>query len=90
MRLAEQVTPLNPALERWTDYFAQTRMVRGGVTRAVAGQQGMGIMSKMVREQARVMAYLDAFWIFAIMASAALPLVLLMKKSVAQGAVATH
>ena len=36
------------------------------------------------------MAYLDAFWIFAIMALAALPLVLLMKKSVAQGAVATH
>ena len=79
MRLAEQVTLLNPALERWTDYFAQARTVRGDVTRAVANQQGMGMMSQMVREQARVMAYLDAFWIFAIMALAALPLVLLMK-----------
>jgi hypothetical protein len=79
LRLAEQVTLLNPALERWTDYFAQARTVRGGVTRAVANQQGMGMMSQMVREQARVMAYLEAFWIFAIMALAALPLVLLMK-----------
>jgi DHA2 family multidrug resistance protein len=90
LRLAEQVTPLNPALDRWTDYFAQTRMIRGGVTRFVAEQQGMGMVSQMVREQARVMAYLDAFWIFTIMALAALPLVLLMKRSVAQGEVAVH
>ena len=90
MRLAERVTPFNPALNRWTDYFAQTRMVRGGVTRVVAEQQGMGMVSQMVHNQARVMAYLDAFWIFAIMALAALPLVLLMKKSVAQGEVAVH
>jgi hypothetical protein len=44
----------------------------------------------MVREQGRVMAYLDAFWIFSIMALAALPLVVLMKKSVARGGVAVH
>ena len=30
LRLAEHVTPLNPAVDRWTDYFAQTRMIRGG------------------------------------------------------------
>ena len=90
LRLAEHVTPLNPAVDRWTDYFAQTRMVRGGVTRAVAEQQGMGMLSQMVRDQARVMAYLDAFWVFAIMALAALPLVLLMKRSVAQGGLAVH
>ena len=54
----------------------------------MAEQQGMGMSSQMVQEQARLMAYLDAFWIFAIMALAALPLVLLMKKSVAQGEVA--
>jgi hypothetical protein len=36
------------------------------------------------------MAYLDAFWIFTIMAMAALPLVLLMKKSVAKGGLAVH
>ena len=36
------------------------------------------------------MAYLDAFWIFAIMALIALPLLLIMKKSVASGAPAAH
>ena len=44
----------------------------------------------MVHNQAREMAYLDPFWVFAIMALAALPLVLLMKKAVARGGVAMH
>ena len=90
LRLAEHVTPLNPAVDRWTQYYAQTRMIRGGVTRAMAEQQGMGLLSRMVHNQGREMAYLDPFWVFAVMALAALPLVLLMKKSVARGGVAVH
>ncbi len=65
-------------------------MICGGVTRAVAEQQGTGMLSQMVAEQARVMAYLDPFWVFTLMALAALPLVLLMKKAVARGDVAMH
>jgi MFS transporter, DHA2 family, multidrug resistance protein len=90
LRLAERVTPLNPAVDRWTQYFAQTRMVRGGVTRAVAVQQGTGLLSWMVYNQAREMAYLDPFWVFAIMALAALLLIPLMKKGVTRGGVAMH
>ena len=90
LRLAEHVTLLNPAVNLWTDYFAQTRMVRGGVTLAVAAQQGRGLLSQMVHNQARAMAYLDPFWVFAIMALAALPLVLLMKRAVAKGGLAIH
>jgi MFS transporter, DHA2 family, multidrug resistance protein len=89
-RLAEHVTPLNPAVNRWTDYFAQTRMIRGGVTQAVAGQQGKGQLSQMVHNQAREMAYLDPFWVFAMMALAAIPLILVMKKAVSKGEVAMH
>ncbi len=48
------------------------------------------MLSQMVHEQARVMAYLDVFWIFAIIALAALPLVLLMKRSVPQGELVAH
>ena len=84
LRLAEHVTPLNPAVDGWIQYFAQTRMTRGGVTRAVAEQQGMGLLSRMVHNQAREMAYLDPLWVFAMMALAALPLILLMKKAVAK------
>ena len=91
LRLAERaVTPLDPAVDRWTQYFAQTRMVRGGVTRAVAEQQGTGLLSRMVYNQAREMAYLDPFWVFAIMALAALLLIPLMKKGVTRGGVAMH
>jgi DHA2 family multidrug resistance protein len=90
LRLAEHVTPLNPAVDRWTDYFAQTRMIRGGVTQAVADQQARGLLSRMVHNQAREMAYLDPLWVFAIMALLALPLILLMKKAVARGGVAVH
>jgi DHA2 family multidrug resistance protein len=90
LRLAEHVTPLNPAVDRWTQYFAQTRMARGGVTQAVADQQGTGLLAQMVQNQAREMAYLDPFWIFTIMALAALPLVLLMKKAVTKDGVAMH
>jgi MFS transporter, DHA2 family, multidrug resistance protein len=89
-RLAEHVTPLNPAVDRWVQYFATTRMVRGGVTGAMAGDQGMGLLSRMVYNQAREMAYLDPFWVFAVMALLALPLVLLMKKAVAKGGLAVH
>jgi DHA2 family multidrug resistance protein len=89
-RLVEHVTPLNPAVDRWIDYYAQTRMVRGGVSRVVAEQQGMGLVSRMVHNQAREMAYLDGFWVFSIMALAAIPLVLLMKKAISKGDVAVH
>ncbi len=65
-------------------------MVRGGVTKAVADQQGMGMVTQMVHNQSREMAYLDIFYIFALMALAALPLVFLMKKSVTKGGVSVH
>jgi MFS transporter, DHA2 family, multidrug resistance protein len=65
-------------------------MVREGVSRFVADQQGMGLVGQMVQTQARVMAYLDSFWVFSIMALASLPLILLMKKLVARGGPAVH
>jgi DHA2 family multidrug resistance protein len=89
-RLAEHITPLNPAVDRWVQYFAHVRLTRGGVTEAVAQQQGMGLVSQMVHNQARVMAYLDPLWVFALLSLAALPLVLLMKRAVARGGAAAH
>jgi DHA2 family multidrug resistance protein len=90
LRLAEHVRPSNPAVYRWLDYFTQTRMIRGGATHAMAHQQGQGLLAQLVHNQAREMAYLDIFWIFAIMAALTIPLVLIMKKSVAQGDLAAQ
>jgi hypothetical protein len=58
--------------------------------RRVAEHLVSGGQAQMVNNQAREMAYLDAFWIFWVMALAALPLVLLMRKSVSRGAAAMH
>jgi DHA2 family multidrug resistance protein len=90
LRLAEQVRPSSPAVDRWLDYYSQTIMARGGSSDPVSDQQAMGLLSKMVRDQAREMAYLDVFTIYFWMALAALPLVLMMKKSVARGGLSAH
>ncbi len=65
-------------------------MVRGGVSSVVSHDQAMGMLSSMVRQQGRVMAYLDVFWLFWILVLATVPLVFLMKKSVARGGLAAH
>ena len=84
-RLAEHVTPTNPMVDRWTQYYSQVRMARGGVTRWMADQQGFGLMSRMVGQQGRFYAYMDIYFIFAVMALVALPLVFLMKRGDLQG-----
>ncbi|HWE37161.1 MAG TPA: DHA2 family efflux MFS transporter permease subunit [Isosphaeraceae bacterium] len=90
LRLAEHVQRPNPALGRWLDSFSQLRMSRGGASGPDSEQQGFGLLSRMVLRQARELAYLDVFWIYCIMALAALPLVFIMKKSVARPGAAVH
>ncbi len=50
----------------------------------------MGVLSSMVRQQGRVMAYLDVFWFFWILVLATIPPVFLTKKSVAHGGLSAH
>ena len=89
-RLAEHVTPTNPMVDRWTQYYSQVRMTRGGATQWMADQQGFGLMSRMVSRQGRFYAYMDIYIIFAVMALVALPFVFLMRKSVSKGGVSVH
>lgn len=89
-RLAEFIHSSNPAVDRTIDQLAQLRIVRGGATLPVGRREGFALMYRMVQDQARLMSYLDVFWIFAAMALAALPLVLLMKKSVARRGLSAH
>ena len=83
-RLAETVVPTNPAVGRWLDYFTDVRMQRGGVSRPVAEDQAMGLLSRMVNQQAEFWSYLDIYAIFAVIALTALPFVFFMKKAVKQ------
>jgi DHA2 family multidrug resistance protein len=89
-RLAEHVTATNPMVDRWTHYYSQIRMIRGGLTQWMADQQGTGLLNQMVRQQARFMAYMDVYFIFAAMALLALPFVFMMRKSVKQEGIVVH
>ncbi len=89
-RLAETVTPLNPATNRWLDYYRDLRIHQGGMSRPDAQNQAMGMLQDMVYNQARFYSYMDVYIIFALLAAIALPFVFMMKKSVLKGSPAMH
>ena len=84
-RLVENIYPGNPAMDRTLDALQQARMARGGVSAPVARDQAMGMIGQMIDGQSRVMAYLDCFWLYFLLALAVFPMLLFMKKSVATG-----
>ena len=84
-RLAEHVRPTARAVKPMLDQLTTTRMLRGGVSAITGEAQGFGQLGQMVYRQARVLAYLDIFYIYMFMALAALPLVFLMRKAVSTG-----
>jgi DHA2 family multidrug resistance protein len=89
-RLAEHLVSSNLWLNRTLEQYSQIRMTRGGVTSPVSMDQAWGLLSTMVRQQGRVMAYLDVFWIFWAVILVTVPLVFLMKRSVASEGVSMH
>jgi hypothetical protein len=89
-RLAEHVRPANPWLDPMVEQLTRLRIARGGVSSVLGHDQALGLLSRMVREQARVIAYLDIFWLFWLMIVATIPLVFFMKRSVAKGELAAH
>jgi hypothetical protein len=77
-------------LEPMVDQLTQLRIVRGRVSSAVGHEQALGLLSGMVREQARVIAYLDFFWLVWVMILATIPMVFFMKGSAAKGELPAH
>ncbi len=88
-RLVENIRPANPVVDRTIDALVQFRVAHG-VSAAVGREQAMGLIQGMVRSQSRVLAYLDTFWIYWVMGLAILPVLLLMKRSVARGGATMH
>lgn len=77
--LVHRVTETNPVYQHVADVMGQ-----GG-----PGEVGFGVVTQMVLRQASILAYLDTFRFFAVMAVLALPLVFLLKP-VKPGAAAGH
>lgn len=82
-RLGENIKPFNDAFQQASEsgqsFFYQ-------LTGDPAGSQMMaiGMIDELRQQQAAAMSYLDAFWLFAVLAAALLPLLLLMRRSVAE------
>jgi DHA2 family multidrug resistance protein len=83
LRLNEFLDPLNQnLLDYWTSardaFYQQTGDWVG------SAQQAWQAVADKVQEQALSLAYFDVFWVFAVVALALVPLVLFMRRSVAE------
>jgi DHA2 family multidrug resistance protein len=91
LRLAEHIRPANLEVQQMIRTLGNRITESIGAAHVEASVQGYSYLYRMVVRQARLMAYLDVFWIFWIMTLATFPLLLLMKRSVAEGdTVAAH
>jgi MFS transporter, DHA2 family, multidrug resistance protein len=83
LRLGEYLDPFNPAVQSFTDQARAMFLEQSGDP--VASQQlALQALSNLREQQASALAYFDCFWVFAMIMLALVPLVLLMKRSVAE------
>jgi DHA2 family multidrug resistance protein len=82
LRLNEWLDPLNQNL---LDYWTTARDAAYRLTGDPAGsaQRAWQAVADKLQQQALSLAYFDVFWLFAMLALALVPLVLLMRRSVA-------
>jgi MFS transporter, DHA2 family, multidrug resistance protein len=85
-RLVENTVPSSPAfqsaLQQMTHYFTQR-----GAAPAAAHNQAIGLIGQMVQLQATILAYIDVFYVCAIVAAIMIPIVLIMVRRVRLGQV---
>jgi MFS transporter, DHA2 family, multidrug resistance protein len=82
-RVGEFLDPFNPAVNSFLEqaralFFQQTGDAAGSQQRAVQ------MLDNLHQQQAASLAYFDVFWLCAVLGVALVPLVLLMKRSVAE------
>jgi DHA2 family multidrug resistance protein len=83
LRLTEWLDPLNPNLnDYWTGVRDGFRRLTGDA--AGSAQMAWQSVADTVQRQALSLAYFDVFWLFAVLGLALVPLVFLMKRSVAE------
>jgi DHA2 family multidrug resistance protein len=83
LRLGESLDPLNPAVTSFLDggqafFFQHTGDTAG------SQQMAVQVLDNLREQQASSLAYFDVFWTGAVLAVALVPLVFLMKRSVAE------
>jgi DHA2 family multidrug resistance protein len=78
--LVQHINPYNPLAQGMLQAMKQAFMARG-MDAATAGQQANAAAFGMVQQQASMMAYVDTFFLLAVMFVCCLPLILIMKRA---------
>jgi DHA2 family multidrug resistance protein len=83
-RMIEHLHPMNPTSSSWLSGISGVLQGHGSDPVA-ARHQGLGMMYRVVQQQAAAVSYLDMFWLFSMLSFAVVPLVFLMKRSGSDG-----
>jgi MFS transporter, DHA2 family, multidrug resistance protein len=83
LRLGEYLDPFNPAVNSFTEQSKAFLLQQTGDP-ALSQELTWQALETLREQQASSLAYFDCFWIFAMVMLALMPLVLLMKRSVAE------
>jgi DHA2 family multidrug resistance protein len=83
LRLGEYLDPFNSAVHSFTEQ-SQAFLLRQTGDPALSQQLAWQLLGNLRQQQASSLAYFDCFWIFAVIMLCLVPVVLLMKRSVAE------
>ncbi len=83
LRLGEYLDPFNPAVHAFIHHLRTFFLGQTGDP-SLSGQMAWQGLAILRRQQASSLAYFDCFWVFAVIVLALVPLVLFMKRSVAE------
>jgi len=83
LRLGEYLDPFNPSVQSFLDQ-AQARFLQQSGDPAGAQQLAWQALANLREQQASALAYFDVFWLLAAVMLVLVPVVLLMKRSVAE------
>ena len=83
LRLGEYLDPFDPALKSFLNQ-ARALFVQQTHDPVAVQQLGWQVLENLRQQQASALAYFDVFWLSAAVTLVLVPLVLLMKRSVAE------
>ncbi len=83
LRLGEYLDPFNPAVHSFIEQ-AQARFVQQTGDPVLSRELAWQALANLRQQQASALAYFDCFWVFAVIMLVLVPIILLMKRSVAE------
>ncbi|MGC2221216.1 MAG: DHA2 family efflux MFS transporter permease subunit [Methylocella sp.] len=83
LRLGEYLDPFNPAVHSFIEQ-SQAFLLQQTGDPALSQELAWQALESLRQQQASALAYFDCFWIFAVIMISLVPVVLLMKRSVAE------